>query len=273
MISIKSLSIKVGPIFKKLKEYIVSPIRGILVSLVCLISANLFGQTSEELVAKNLQAKGGLDKIKAINSIRMTGSFDAGGFKATVGQESKRPGMVRETFSVQGMTQVQAYDGSSGWQISPFGGRKDPELLGEDDVRGLTEDADFDGPLVDAQAKGNKIEYLGHDQVDGDDAYKLKVTLKNGDIFYYYLDPDTYIEIQVEKQQFIRGSVRESVTVLGSYKPVNGVMYPFFIESGPKNNPDARSRITVNKIETNVTIDDSAFKIPAAPAAAKPAQK
>jgi hypothetical protein len=236
------------------------------------MSIGLWAQTAEELVAKNLQAKGGIEKMKAIKTVRMVGQFEAGGFKATLGQESKRPDMVRETFTVQGMTQIQAYDGSTGWQISPFGGRKDPELLGEDDVRGLAEDADFDGPLVDAQAKGNKIEYMGHDQVDGDDAYKLKVTLKNGDIFYYYLDPDTYIEIEVEKQQFIRGSVRESVTLLGSYKPVNGVMYPFSIESGPKNNPDQRGKITITRIEANVPVDDADFKMPAGPAA-KPNSK
>jgi hypothetical protein len=273
----KTQRILQSPTPQNLKEHSVSVMRNILASLVCLMALNAFGQTAEELVAKNLQAKGGVDKIKAIKSVRMSGNFDAGGFKATVSQYSKRPDMVREMFTVQGMTQVQAYDGSSGWQISPFGGRKDPELLGEDDVRGLSEDADIDGPLVDAQAKGNKIEYLGHDQVDGDDAYKLKVTLKNGDIFYYYLDPDTYIEIQVEKQQFIRGSVRESITMLGSYKPVNGVMYPFFIESGPKNNPDQRGKITVTRIEANVPIEDSEFKMPAAPAAppvaAKPAPK
>jgi hypothetical protein len=254
----------------------VTAIRSILASLICSIALNAFAQTADELVAKNLQAKGGVDKIKAIKSVRMTGNFDAGGFKAIVGELSKRPDMVRETFTVQGMTQIQAYDGSNGWQISPFQGRKDPEMLGEDDVRGLAEDADFDGPLVDAQAKGNKIEYLGHDQVDGDDAYKLKVTLKNGDIFYYYLDPDTYIEIQIDKQQFIRGSVRESVTMLGSYKPVNGVMYPFFIESGPKNNPEQRGKITVTKMEANVPIEDSEFKMPtsqAAPPAAKTTPK
>jgi hypothetical protein len=236
------------------------------------MSIGLWAQTAEELVAKNLQAKGGIEKIKAIKTIRMVGQFEAGGFKATVGQESKRPDMVRQTFTVQGMTQIVAYDGSTGWQISPFGGRKDPELLGEDDLRGLAEDADFDGPLMDAQTKDNKIEYMGHDQVDGDDAYKLKVTLKNGDIFYYYLDPDTYIEIEVERQQFIRGSVRESVTLLGSYKPVNGVMYPFSIESGPKNNPDQRGKVTITRIEANVPVDDADFKMPAGPAA-KPSSK
>ncbi|HEU4414103.1 MAG TPA: hypothetical protein VFT65_04920 [Candidatus Angelobacter sp.] len=244
-----------------------------MASLACLVSIGLSAQTAEELVAKNLQAKGGIDKIKAAKSIRMTARFEGNGIKAAIGQDSKRPDMLRQSFTLQGMSQIQAYDGTTGWQISPFGGRKDPEMMGEDDVRGLAEDADFDGPLVDAQAKGNKIEYMGHDQVDGDDAYKLKVTLKNGDILYYYLDPDTYIEIQVEKQQFIRGSVRESVTTLGSYKPVDGVMYPFSIEAGPKNNPDARAKITVTKMEVNVPIDDSEFKMPAAPAAAKPPAK
>ena len=261
---------------KDFKEKPVTAIRSILAVVICFISLSAVAQTAEELVAKNLQAKGGVDKIKAIRSVRMTGNFDAGGFKATVGELSKRPNMVKETFTLQGMTQVQVYDGASGWQISPFSGRRDPEMLGEDDVRGLAEDADIDGPLVDAQAKGNKIEYLGHDHVDGDDAYKLKVTLKNGDILYYYLDPDTYIEIQIEKQQFIRGSVRESVTVLGSYKPVNGVMYPFFIESGPKNNPDQRGKVTVTKMEANMPVEDSEFKIPTpptAPPAAKPTPK
>ena len=130
-------------------------------------------------------------------------------------QENQRPNLVRETFALQGMTAVYAYDGTTGWQIQPFGGHKDPELMGEDDLRDLLLDADFDGPLVDYKEKGNTVEYLGHDVVDGDDALRLKVTLKNGDIIYYYLDPDTFLEIRKEVQEFIRGSVRESVVEIG----------------------------------------------------------
>ena len=234
-----------------------------MASLLC-FSACALAQTADELVAKNLQAKGGLDKIKAIKSLRMTATFDAGGFRAQIGQESERPNLLRQTFTVQGMTQIVAYDGDAGWQINPFQGRKDPERVGDEHLRSLAEDADFDGPLIDAQAKGNKVEYIGHDQVDGDDVYKLRVTLKNGDIFYYSLDPDTYIEIQIEKQRFVRGAVRETVTLLGSYKPVNGVMFPFSIVSGPKNNPEAGGKITVQKIEANVVIDNKDFKMPAA---------
>ena len=188
--------------------------RNCLVILLAVFCCSLvtFSQTADELVNKNIEAKGGMDKIKAIKTLRMTGKMVAvGGFIGATGQENMRPNLVRETFTLQGMTAVQAYDGSTAWQIQPFGGRKDPELMGEDDLRDLLIDSDFDGPLVNYKDKGNTVEYLGHDTVDGDDALRLKVTLKNGDIIYYYLDPDTYLEIRKETQEFIRGSVRESV--------------------------------------------------------------
>lgn len=234
-----------------------------VVIAVCCLGIFSYSQTADELIAKNIQARGGIEKMKAIRTMRVTGKFDGGGgFTASVGQENQRPNLLRETFRLQGMTAVQAYDGSAGWQIQPFGGKKDPELMGEDDVRDLLLDADFDGPLVDYKEKGNTVEYMGHDVVDGDDALRLKVTLKNGDIIYDYLDPDTFIEIRREIQQFIRGSVRERVVGLGSYKTVAGVMYPFSISQGPKNHPDDQTT-TIQKMEPNVTIDPADFMLPA----------
>lgn len=234
--------------------------RNLLAVLFCL-SLGASAQTADEIIQKNIAARGGLEKLKAVTSIRQTLTVEQGGFKATSGQESKRPNSLRTSFTIQGMTAVTAYDGASGWRITPFQGKKDPELIGEDELKGFQEQADFDGPLIDYQSKGNTVEYMGVDQVDGDDAYKLKVTLKNGDIFYYYFDPDTYLEIQRESQIFIRGSMRESVTQVGSYKAVNGIMFPFSAESWPKGNPQARARVTVQKIELNV-VDDSDFKMP-----------
>jgi len=234
----------------------------ILLAVLCLGTAAIC-QTADELVAKNIEAKGGIDKIKAIKTLRFAGKLTAGGgFTAEVGQENMRPNQVRETFSLQGMTAVQAYDGSVGWQIQPFGGKKDPSLMGEDDMHDLLIDSDIDGPLVDYKAKGNTVEYLGHDQVDGDDALRLKVTLKNGDIIYYYLDPDTFLEIKTERQEFIRGSVRESETELGSYKAVAGVMFPYSVASGPKNDPSSWQTITLQKIEVNVPLENSDFAVP-----------
>jgi hypothetical protein len=244
----------------------------VLVAASCL-SVFARAQSAEELVDKNIQAKGGLEKMKAIHSMRMSGKLNAGGgFIAGVTQENMRPNLVRQTFSLQGMTAVQAYDGSAGWQIQPFGGHKEPEMMGEDDLRDLVLAADFDGPLVDYKEKGNTVEYLGHDVVDGDDALRLKVTLKNGDILYYYLDPDTFLEIRRESQQFIRGSIREHVLEMGSYKPVNGVMYPYSLSEGPKSNPSAQTT-TVEKVEVNVPIPDSDFALPASLKSAKAEEK
>lgn len=236
----------------------------LVVGLLCLVAA-ASAQTADELVANNLKARGGVEKMKAVNTLKMAGKAYVG-INADFSQENKRPNMIRQGFSVQGMTQTMAYDGSVGWKIDPFGGRKDAEMLGEDEMRDLVDNADIDGPFVDYQAKGTKIEYIGHDVVDGDDAYKLKLTLKNGDVMYYYLDPDTYLEIKRTTQEFIRGSVRETDEMFGSYKQVAGVYYPFSVEISTKGGgggPD-QARITFDMIEVNVPIDDSYFKMPAA---------
>ncbi|HKT88387.1 MAG TPA: hypothetical protein VJQ59_08120 [Candidatus Sulfotelmatobacter sp.] len=234
----------------------------IVLATIAVLSSLAYTQTADELVSKNIQAKGGLEKIHAIKSIRITGKLSGGGgFTAATLQENQRPNLVRETFSLQGMTAVTAYDGTTGWQIQPFEGHKDPELMGEDDLRDLLLDADFDGPLVDYKEKGNTVEYMGHDVVDGDDALRLKVTLKNGDIIYYFLDPDTYLEIRKEIQEFIRGSLRENVIEMGSYKPVAGVMYPYSLSQGSKSNPAAQTT-TVEKIEVNVPIGQADFAVP-----------
>ena len=234
----------------------------LVISLVCFDGAAAYAQTADDLIARNIKARGGLERIKAIKTIRVTGKIKGfGGRVMGMGEEKARPDLVRVTTIMQGMTAIDAYDGITGWQVEPFGGRKDPQLMGEDTLRDLLLDADFDGPLVDYKEKGSTVEFLGHDVVDGDDALRLEVTLKNGDIIYDYLDPDTYIEIRREIQQFIRGSVRERVESFGSYKPVAGVMFPFAIATGSRNNPDAQN-ITVQKIEVNAPIDPTDFALP-----------
>lgn len=230
-------------------------------------AALLSAQTAEELVSKNLQAHGGVEKLKALHSLRMTGKMQQGSLSIQIGLDTLAPNMLRRTFTVMGMTGMSAYDGTIGWRIMPFEGRKDPEMLGEDDLRPLQDEADFCGHLVDYKEKGTTIEYLGHDTVDGDDAYRLKVTLKNGDIVYYYLDPETFLEIRTESQQFIHGSVRESFSEMGSYKLVNGVYFPFSLESGSPRNPGETAKITIDKIEADVAMDPAEFKMPAVPSA------
>jgi photosystem II stability/assembly factor-like uncharacterized protein len=242
--------------------------RVILASLLTFLASSLSAQnpppTAADLVAKYINAVGGMQRIQAVNSLRLTGKFTGGGgFEAQVRQENKRPNKVREEFILQGLTGVNAYDGRSGWKIEPWEGNKSVQPLGEEDLKSIIEDSDFDGPLVNYQQKGNKVEYIGTEPVEGTDAYKLKVTSPNGDIRYYFLDTDYYVPIRVEIQRTVRGAERVYEQTLGDYKQVNGWYLPFSVESNVKGSAN-RSKVTYSKIEANLTVPDSHFVAPVA---------
>jgi outer membrane lipoprotein-sorting protein len=232
-------------------------------ALATLVAGPASAQTLDDILAKNLKAKGGLDKLEAVKTIKMTGTMTIGpGMEAPFVMEQKRPNLLRMEFTLQGMTGIQAYDGKTGWQLMPFSGRKDPEPLPEDALKQLEEQADFDGPLVNYKAKGNTVELAGKDTVDGSAAYKLKVTLKNGDIRYIYLDADQYLEIKTEGKTKIRGTDVDGESTIGDYKDEGGLMIPHAIESGQKGNPQ-KMKMTIQKVELNVPLDDALFKMPA----------
>ena len=225
-------------------------------------------QNVDEVIAKNTQAHGGVDKLKAVRSIRTTAKFSQGSLRAEFRQENKRADKVREEFIIQGLAQVQAYDGKTGWQISPFGGRKDPELLSQDDLKSLVVDADIDGPLVGYKEKGHKAELVGHDSVEGTDCFKIKLSMKNGDVRYYYLDADSFLELKLEVQTTIRGSLQESELYYGDYEEVNGIFYPFAVEQAQKGSA-SRAQFSVEKIEQNVPLEDAHFSMPVSKPEAK----
>lgn len=235
----------------------------LVAAMLFVLAGGASALTVDELIAKNIEARGGLEKIRAIQSLRQTGKVQFGSTALGYVWLGKRPGMVRTEISFQGLTAITSYDGSVGWRIQPFRGRIDPEKMAADDVKPMQLDADIDGPLIDYQKKGNKVEYLGTEDVDGTDAHKLKVTLKNGDVRYIYLDPNYYLDIRVIDQTRIRGAQDESETDLGDYEQVNGVFLPFSIESGPKGGPK-NAKVTIDKAEANVELDDALFHFPPA---------
>lgn len=221
--------------------------------------------TVDTLVAKNIEAKGGADALRAVQSFRVKGKMlvNQGQIEFAYVQTKKRPGAVRAEATLQGMTAVLAYDGAQGWKIQPFGGRKDPEKMSVDDAKSLVEDAEIDGPLVDWQAKGSTVEYLGPEDVDGTLAHKLKVVRKNGDVSYVYLDPDYFLEIRIVSQRIEQGAQVEVETDFGDYEKIGGVFFPFSIEAGPKGATD-KQKIILEKAEVNVPVDDTVFKFPPA---------
>jgi hypothetical protein len=220
--------------------------------------------TLDELVTKNIEAKGGAEALRALQSLRSNGKLivNEGQLQLEYAQTKKRPGEVRSELSLQGMTAVQAYDGKEGWKIWPFQGRKDPEKMSADDVKPLMEEAEIDGPLVDWKAKGSTLEYLGREDVEGTSAYKIKVARKNGDVSFVYLDPDHFLEIRILTQRIKHGAQEEVETDVGDYEKIGGVFVPFSVESGRKGDPD-KQKIVIEKAEANVPVDDAIFHFPA----------
>jgi hypothetical protein len=223
--------------------------------------------TLDDLVAKNIQARGGLAALHAMHAMSFRGKLLINDGQLELGyvQTVERPSNIRVEVSIQGLTQIQAYDGKVGWQINPFQGRKDPERMSADDIKSLVETvADFDGALVDWQKKGNKLEYLGTEDVDGTQAYKIKLTRPGGDTEYVYLDPDHYLEIRLLSQRTEHGVTVENITDLGDYEKIQGVFLPFAAEFGQKGSSD-RQKLIVDSAKVNAATDEASFNFPVAP--------
>jgi len=240
----------------------------IFLIVVALSDPSIFAQgtnqpTVDELLAKNIEAKGGATALNSLQTLRSTGKLLVQHGQIELGylQTKKRPDDVRTEASLQGMTQIEAYDGKDGWKVSPFFGRKDPERMSADDVKALVEDTEIDGPLADWKTKGSTVEYLGTEDVDGTPAHKLKVVRKNGDVSFVYLDPDHFLEIRIVTERVRQGAHEEVETDLGDYEKAGGVFVPTSIEVGRKGVPD-KQMVVIDKVEANVPVDDTIFHFP-----------
>ena len=249
--------------------------RRVLLTVVglALFAAPVSAQTAEEIVTHYIKTVGGLEKIQAVKSLRRQGRFTgSGGFEADILEENRRQGLVRQEFSLQGLTGITAYDGKTGWKVEPWQGKKDPEPLSEEEMKQIQEDSDFDGPLVNSPQKGVKVEFVGMDSVEGTDAFNLKVTLPGGDVRHYYMDTEYYVPIKIETRRMIRGAEREYETILGDYKEVAGWYLPHSIETSAKGSQN-KQKTTYEKIEANVPLDESRFRMPVMSARSKPEQE
>jgi hypothetical protein len=237
-------------------------------ALLAWLAPMAVAETADEVVAKYVAARGGMEKIKAIKSRKVTGKMVMGGgaMEAPFVRMQRRPNDSRVEFVFQGMTGVQAFDGSGGvaWSIMPFMGKKEPEAAPAEESKLSAEEADFDGALVDWKEKGHQIELVGKEQVEGADAFKLKLTRKNGNIDYMYIDAETGLEVKNESKRMMRGTEVESETYLSDFKEVDGVPFPYTMSQGVKGGAEnQRGKLVVEKYELNVAMPDSLFKLPA----------
>ncbi|MGH9823250.1 MAG: LolA family protein [Blastocatellia bacterium] len=238
--------------------------RFVFLSLLIVFAGQIASaQSVEELVPKLVAAIGGADRIKAIKTQRITAKISFGpNNDGTILVEFKTPNMIREQITFQGTEVVRGYDGKSGWQINPFSGSSEPLALSPEDAKYIAEEAELEGPVIGYKEEGNKLELQGKQQVTGNDAFKIKVTLKNGDVNYYYYDCKTYLKVKWEATRQDQGQDLTLESYFSDYHAVEGLMYPFKIKSDTQNK-EGGQEITTQKIEINVPMDDSKFKLPA----------
>jgi uncharacterized protein YxeA len=217
--------------------------------------------TVDEILAKNTAARGGASKLAAVKSMRLTGKLSVAGMEGPFTMIKKRPQMFKVEFTIGGMTGAQAYDGTSGWMMMPFLGQKEPGPMPGDMLAAMKEQADFDGPFIDYAKKGNKVELLGQANVAGSPAYKLKLTTKDGQEATVYLDAATFLETKIEAKRQMQGQEVETETTFGSYREVEGLLFPFSVESKAKGAPGGQTFI-FEKAEINPVLEDAAFRMP-----------
>ncbi len=228
------------------------------------------GQTADEIVKKALDARGGVEKIKAVRSERISGRVSFGqGAEGTFVVELKRPLKMRAEISIEGQTIVRVYDGkSSGWMINPFAENKEGQPLSPEDLRNISDESDFDGPLVDYKAKGNQIELAGKEKLDDKPVYRLKLTNKNGDVRFYFIDATTFLLLKWEGTRKTEDQELPWESFSSDFREVQGLKYAFRIDQGSPG--EFKQTLTAEKIEIDPLIDDSRFAKPV-PQVAPPA--
>jgi hypothetical protein len=221
--------------------------------------------TADDLVARNVEARGGAAALGAVRNLQRSGRQVIPGFPAEIAVSDlrERPGRVRLELTFQGLTQVNASDGEVAWQIQPFEGRKQPARMSDDDARALKLSADIDGPWVDARRKGHEIEYLGTEDIDGTMAHKMRVRLQWGDAVTVWFDSDSWMLIRDLRKTIVRGSEQEVETDYGDYEKVAGVYVPMREESGPPNSPPGAKVTSIwERAQANGSVSRGVFEFP-----------
>jgi outer membrane lipoprotein-sorting protein len=233
---------------------------GLLMSV--LFFANAQAQTADEIIAKHIEALGGVEKMKAIKTIKVTGKMmiTAMGFEAQITRRAKRPNLLRMDITIQGQKIVQAYDGKTAWQINPMMGSLDPQKMPATQAEAMIQQADMDGAFVDYKEKGNAVELVGREDHEGTEVYKIKCTPKDGNVFYSFIDSENYLELRrITKTKGPGGNEIEGQVRFSDYKPVAGKMMPHTVTI---KGPQGTFEINFTNIETNIDIDDSIFSMP-----------
>lgn len=228
---------------------------------IVFLSPLVQAQTLDEIIKNNLEAKGGIEKINAFKTGKMTGKMMMQTFEMPYTMWFKKPNQVKMEMVFQGATMIMAYDGKIAWNISPFTGSTDAQEITGDQADQVKDSAEMmDEPFIDYEKKGYKIELMGKEDLEGTEVFKLRLTRKDGQVTDFFIDAENFIELKTsttKKQQ--DGTEIKIDTILGDYKPVAGVMMPYSLSF---NFNQMSMNITLDTVEPNVELAEDFFSMP-----------
>lgn len=267
------------------------------------------GLSAAQVVEKHVAARGGLAAWHAVQTLSVSGKLDAGtgdsvarstklaeegtgasikrGAAAAQGQgaqaptqvqlpfrlEMKRPRKSRLEIDFAGKTAVQVYDGQNGWKVRPYLNRDDVEPFSPEEAKSEGEKADLEGPLVDYAAKGTHVALEGMEPVEGHNAYKLKLTLKNGDVQHIWIDAQSFLDVKVEGiQRRMDARMRNVWIYQRDFRSVQGLMVPYLYETAIDSSPQTH-KMVIETVAVNRALDDSRFAKPQLLVAGSPSNK
>lgn len=220
-------------------------------------------QTADAIVARVIEARGGATKIRALQSVRLSGHVAlSSALSAPLVVEQRRPAEIREELIVQDKTIVRGYNGTTGWTIDPFANPAGVRALAGDELKNMAAEAEFE-PLLNAKASGNVVELVGRDTVGGATAYKLRLTVKHtGYSDYYYVDSASSLPVKWQGTRPNNGNSVVFESYYRDYQLVDGVRFPRVIDTGAQGQTQ-RQQLTFDHIEVNPAIDSTRFAMPA----------
>jgi outer membrane lipoprotein-sorting protein len=247
----------------------ISPARlittGLLLTLVAISPAVVQAMDADELIAKSIEATGGLEKIQSIDSMKATGKFLAQGMEFPFTMTQKRPGKMRIDAEIMGATMVQCFAGEKGWTINPMTGSTAPQPMNEMEEMSFKLQADMDGILVDYAEKGYTVEYIGEEDVEGTPTHQLRVDTKSGIVIDMFLDTEYFLIIKSANKITHDEKEFETQTYMSDYQEVDGLILPFAVET--RSGDIVMNQIMMEKVEYNVEVEDSLFDMPEVPTA------
>ena len=219
-----------------------------------LVSVLTFAQTAEEIVAKHIEAIGGTAAWKKVNSLYYEGKMTVQGAEVSVTLTALNGKGVRQNISVMGMTGYQIITPTAGWNFMPFQGQAAPEAMTAEQLKESADDLDAQGKLVDYKSKGHTVEYLGKDDVEGTECFKLKITSKAGNVETVFIDPKSYYIVRSVAKRTANGQESNVQTDLSNYQKLPaGIVVPFSIKL-------SEGELVISKAEVNKQVDESTFK-------------